>query len=164
MFSKSRVVTPYLHDLHLSHLLKTMSSSLPLMAQSASNSHSFQTKPLSLSPIKPSSPSTPQSPSRKHRPPSIHVTQKRSQLARRQSSISYIVSPPNTCPSAPLTCGVEWLSKGDHRHSGQLSRSMSLGGKGVLKGEIRRASARITSESDETDENQKRVPLTPVEK
>ncbi|KAF9493783.1 hypothetical protein BDN71DRAFT_1061028 [Pleurotus eryngii] len=64
-----------------------MSSSLPLNSQSSSKSHSFHTKPLSLSPTNPTTPPSPHV-SRKHRPPSISVTQNRSQLARRQSSIS----------------------------------------------------------------------------
>ncbi len=143
-----------------------MSSSLPLTPQSSSKPHSFHTKPLSLSPTNPTTPTptSPHSTARKHRPPSINVTQKRSQLARRQSSISYIVSPPTTCPSAPLTCGAEWLNRGDHRQSGQLSRSMSLSSRAVLKGDIKRVSSRNGSEVDGGIENQKRIPLTPVER
>ncbi|KAL4260479.1 hypothetical protein AB1N83_006400 [Pleurotus pulmonarius] len=58
----------------------------------------------------------------------------------------------------------QWLNRGDHRHSGQLSRSMSLSSRAVLKGDIKRVSGRNGSEVDEAIENQKRIPLTPVER
>ncbi|KAF4581348.1 hypothetical protein EYR40_002936 [Pleurotus pulmonarius] len=62
------------------------------------------------------------------------------------------------------TFNQQWLNRGDHRHSGQLSRSMSLSSRAVLKGDIKRVSGRNGSEVDEAIENQKRIPLTPVER